>query len=299
MRAVWSFWSKPYRAGQYHSWLTEFHHALAWSLSVQEASKHYSDTWLYTDDDGARLLVDNLGLPFAHVNLGLNALAGSDPGGWNLGKMLTYKQQNEPFVHLDYDVFLWLPLPKRLTDADMFAEKHLPFMLGTSYYRPEHVERVIVDAGGWLPDEWKWFRSSARVLYSAAAGLMGGNRVDFISYVYELAFAIIGNRANRAALAPIDYRMSLMPLLEEFLPAACVEYHRRCEDSPFRGIKIDYLFGADADLFNPDEASKAGYTHLIGGTKRNLKVAKLLEERIRRDDPAQFERCAKFAGSIS
>lgn len=76
MRAVCSFWSKPYRAGRSHPWSSEFHHALAWSLSLQEASRHYPDTWLYTDDDGARLLVDGLGLPFAHVSTGLNALDG-------------------------------------------------------------------------------------------------------------------------------------------------------------------------------------------------------------------------------
>lgn len=106
MRAVWSFWSKPHRTSRHYYWFSEFHHALAWSLSVQEARKHYPDTWLYTDDAGARLLVDKLQLPFAHVCTDLNALDGYAPGWWALSKLYAYRQQTEPFVHLDYDVFL-------------------------------------------------------------------------------------------------------------------------------------------------------------------------------------------------
>jgi hypothetical protein len=295
MRAVWSFWSKPYRTGQHHHWLSELHHTLAWSLSVQEASKHYPDTWLYTDDDGARLLVDDLGLPFVHVCTDLNALVDHDPGGWNLGKLLTYRSQSEPFIHLDYDVFLWLPLPERLTHADMFAEKLLPFIPGASWYRPERVERAVAGVGGWLPDEWTWFRSSGRALYSAGGGLLGGNRLDFIRHVYNHAFAVIEHRANRPALAIIDQKMCLMSLLEEFLPTACIEYHHLHADSPFRGVTIDYLFEPEENLFEPETAARSGYTHLIGDAKRNPAVAKLLEDRMRRDNPAQLERCMKVA----
>ncbi len=122
MRAVWSYWRKPHRAGQCHAWPSELHHALSWSLSLQEARKHYSDTWIYTDDEGARLLVDQLQLPFAHVHTDLNALRRRNPGWWTLGKLHTCRLQTEPFVHLDYDAFLWLPLPEDLLVADVFAQ---------------------------------------------------------------------------------------------------------------------------------------------------------------------------------
>ena len=79
MRAVWSFWSKPFRAGRGSRWRTDYHARLAWGLSVERARRHYSDTALVTDDAGAELLVDRLKLPFGRVSLELNALRDADP----------------------------------------------------------------------------------------------------------------------------------------------------------------------------------------------------------------------------
>ena len=85
MRAVWSFWSKPFRAGRGSRWLSDYHSHLAWGLSVECARRHYPDTLLVTDDEGAALLVDRLKLPFARVSLELNQLRDRDPDWWALG----------------------------------------------------------------------------------------------------------------------------------------------------------------------------------------------------------------------
>jgi Family of unknown function (DUF6734) len=54
------------------------------------------------------------GLEFDTVSVDLNELAHSDPEWWTLGKMMTYRAQAEPFVHIDEDVFLWQRLPREL-----------------------------------------------------------------------------------------------------------------------------------------------------------------------------------------
>jgi len=61
---------------------------------------------LVTDTEGARLLVDKLGLRFTTVMTTLTALDDADPEWWVLGKLWAYRAQTEPFVHLDNDVFL-------------------------------------------------------------------------------------------------------------------------------------------------------------------------------------------------
>src|SRR5262245_5668599 len=111
MRTVWSFWSRPHYADSHRMWISEKHHLLAWVLSVETARQHYPDTVLYTDSDGARLLVDALSLPFRCVSTTLDALADRDVAWWNLGKLCAYRAQEEPFLHIDSDVFLWRPLP--------------------------------------------------------------------------------------------------------------------------------------------------------------------------------------------
>lgn len=291
MRAVWSFWSKPYPAHRH--WPSDFHYALSWSLSVREASQHYPDTWLYTDDDGARFLVDTLGLSFAHVCTDLNALAAYDPDWWALGKIHTYRLQEEPFIHLDNDVFLWLPLPESLVHAALFAQNPEPFMPGTAYYQPERIEGALAGVNGWLPKEWTWYRASRQVLCGACCGIYGGTRLDFIHHVANLAFKLIEHPINRAVFSHLKDKGHLMVLLEQFLPAASVEYHRSRSDSPYSGVSIAYLFDDVADLFNPKHAARTGYSHALWGVKKNPKVLKLLEKRLWRDDPAQFDRCMR------
>jgi hypothetical protein len=54
-RAVWSFWSKPYRTFYHRAWHSEATHLLSWALSVAEAARHYPVTCLHTDSAGAEL----------------------------------------------------------------------------------------------------------------------------------------------------------------------------------------------------------------------------------------------------
>ena len=105
MKAIWSFWSKPFLAQRKATWSSEKHHLLAWVLSLETAKQHYTETSLCTDDARARLLVEELGLSFTQVSTALNSLAHLNPEWWALGKLYAYHQQNEPFVHIDNDVF--------------------------------------------------------------------------------------------------------------------------------------------------------------------------------------------------
>lgn len=159
-------------------WPSEKHHLCSWVLSVETARQHYPDTWLVTDDAGARLLVDGLGLQFKRVTTDLNALAQHDPDWWALGKICTYRLQTEPFVHLDSDSFLWKRLPARLEHADVFAEYYYSFHPAPQYL-PERLEHEFRSrAGAWLPKEWIWYGRTFNHRQVACCGLVGGNRWD-------------------------------------------------------------------------------------------------------------------------
>src|SRR5262249_2182460 len=192
MKAVWSFWTKPFEAHHHSVWPSAKHHLLAWALSVETARQHYPDTWLITDDAGARMLVDGIGLQFTRVSTELNALAQHNPDWWAIGKVYAYRMQTEPFVHIDSDVFLWKRLPERLERADVFAQNPEPLSAST-HYRPERLEQALDHTpGGWLPDEWRWYR---RVSNSRGenCGIFGGNRVDFINRYASAALRLIDN----------------------------------------------------------------------------------------------------------
>lgn len=273
MRAVWSYWSKPYPSHRH--WCSDFYSNLSWWLSVHQASIHYPDTWLFTDDDGAKRLVDTLGLQFAHVRTDLNNLSEYDPELWALGKIYTYGRQGYPFVHIDHDVFLWEPLPEKLLRAQLLAQNPEPF-LENAFYEPEVIEEVLNAVGGWIPKEWKWYRTSGRWLHGECCGIYGGNDTDFIWYMSQLALRMVTNPLNLDALRKLENKTRFVVLLEQFIPAACIDYY---------GGKIEYLYN---DIYK--STWNGGYTHLMGEHKKSAKSLRILENKVKELSPETYEK---------
>ncbi len=295
MKAVWSFWTKPYSRRLGSWWLTEDHHWLAWGLSFFTAQQHYPQTCLVTDDEGARILVDELQLPFAEVSTALNGLSDQNPGWWALGKVEAYRRQEESFVHIDPDVFLWKRLPPEVESADVFSQHAEP---AVGCYRPEEIEQSIAGAGnGWLPKEWLWYRKQRATQEGQCCGVLGGNRIDFINHYAEMALQLVAHSGNRQCLHGLPGKGAHMILVEQYLLSACVEYHRRSRRSPYHGIQIRHVFPTVMDAFRAEQATRAGFTHLAGDAKRNEQIARALEKRVRLDLPRFYERCVDWVSS--
>lgn len=297
MRAVWSFWPKPFYAHHMRVWLSDCHHLLAWVLSVESASRHYPRTTLVTDDEGARLLVDGLGLEFTTVTTELNALRDADPEWWVLGKLWAYRSQKEPFVHVDNDVFLWKRLPPKVERAGVCAQNPECFPLtADSWYRPAAYEQVIRSVSGWVPDEWRW-STSRKFTRAICCGILGGTAVDFLSYYADLAIRMIGHPRNCAAWHALGSPIGDNILFEQYLLAACLEFHRDRQGSPYRKVDAAYLFESTEQAFDEACAARIGYTHLIGGAKSDPGLMARLDARVRRDYPERYQRCRTLCGS--
>ena len=287
MRAVWSFWTKPFETHDYKRWLNRRQYLLSWILSFQTISKHYAQTALFTDDDGARLLIDQLKLPFGEVSTELNSLAQHDPGFWTIGKLYTYRAQTEPFIHFDNDLFLFKPLPDELASAPLLAQNPEP----ENFYNPEFLELSLSEAGSvWLPAEWVWYRVAGSRKGGDCAGIFGGNRIDFIKHFSEQAIKLIEHPDNQAGWVAVD-KFAPMIWVEQYLLPACVDYHRQQTFSPFHDIEIRYLFDSMSHAFQSKRAEELGFTHLAGNAKLNPELAARMEERVKRDYPEYYERC--------
>jgi len=297
MRAVWSFWSKPFGSTS-RSWKSGLYHLLSWVVSVETARRHYPKTALFTDDEGARMLIDRIGLGFEHVSTELDALASHDPAWWILGKLYTYRAMTEPFIHIDTDVYLWQPLPERLLIAPVFAQNPEPLAAWNGWYKPEVFELVLRRIrGGWLPPEWAWYRSSGVNQRGECCGIVGGNRLDFINYYARMAIRVIEEPSNQPAWATLHGKQLHNALVEQYLLAACLDYHRSTPGSPYRDISIAYLFDDPGNAFNERSAERVGYTHLMDA-KRDGELARRLETRVMRDYPEYHERCRKYAETM-
>ena len=291
MKAVWSFWTKPYSSSRQSIWVSEKHHLLAWVLSVETAKQHYPKTALVTDSQGATLLVDRLGLKFDRVLTELDALDNHNPQLWALGKVYTYRAQTEPFIHIDSDVFLWKPLPERMSSAPLLAQNPEYFVAGASYYQPEGLEVAIQAVNGWLPETWQWQRSHNSIQKAICCGIFGGNAIDFIRDYANLVIQFVEHPSNQLAWVLLHPDIEPNVLFEQYLLGCCIEYHRYQPNSPYKNIDIQYLFPSLDDAFVSDNAAKAGFTHLIAGAKQNQAIANRLENRVRRDYPEYYKRC--------
>lgn len=298
MRAVWSFWSAPFRAGKGRIWREPQHHLLAWALSLMLARKHYPQTQLVTDTPGKAVLVDELGLRFDQVSTDLDGLDDVDPGWWALGKLVAYSLQDRPFVHLDTDVFLWKPLPASLTAAPVFAQCPEQHPYENAWCGPRDIERLFDRHGLSLPVEWRWASSrNARAFREESCGILGGNRVDFIRHYARTAIGMVRDCAHAAAWAELPDKSGFNMVIEQFLLAAIIDYHRVNPRSVYRGVAMRYLFSSWSEAHNAKAAASVGYTHLLGGAKTNPEVTARLERRVAELDPELAQRSKRVAHS--
>ncbi len=298
MRAVWSFWSKPYNGCKGRTWREPRHHLMAWGLSVSLARRHFSETQLVTDSEGRRLLVDELGLHFDSVSTELDRLDDADPGWWALGKLVAYSLQDQPFIHLDTDVFLWKALPPWLVSAPVFAQCPEQHSIDQSWRGPLHVEELFDRHGIPLPVEWQWASErNPSQFHEVSCGILGANCTGFIRYYAQTAVRLITDPAHRALWAELPHKDGFNMLMEQFFLCACLDYHRIHPRSPWRGIQIRYVFPTLSEAFSAQAAARLGFTHLLGDTKAHPAVAVRLERRIAQLDPALLRQCQRVAQS--
>ena len=301
MRAVWSFWTKPYRARHGSPWPSDYPARLAWGLSVELARRYYPDTALVTDDEGAKLLVDQLELPFTRVSLALNEIRDRDPDWWAVGKLYAYRLQTEPFVHIDSDVFLWNRLPVELESAPVFAQSPETFDPDRDehWYPLRPVERTFAARpSSWLPEAWGWYSARRGPLVAGNCGILGGQRTDVLGAYADLGIRTVEAPENGAAWASWGDKDFCNVLVEQFLLNAVVEHRRATSREPSdRDLRVTYLFPTDHAPYDPRRAEAAGYTHLIGGAKRNPELMADLEARMWADYPELAQRCRAAAGA--
>ncbi len=296
--SVWSFWSKPYRYHRHRTWISEKQHLLSWILSVGVASRHYPQTALVTDDEGARLLVDGLGLEFKEVCTDLNQFEEQDPDWWILGKLYAYQHQQHPFVHVDSDVFLWKPLPSRLHNAGVFVQNPEYFVYGEHtasiwWYRPDLFDDRVRSNSGWLPDEWDWYTRNKRTL-AFCCGILGGNQVEFLQHYARTAMKMAIHSNNSRAFSLMENKPGDCLLIEQYFLAACFEYYRDQESLKYANLSVEYLFPDPVSAYQEDYAKAVGYTHLIGASKKDPILAQKLELRVKNDFPNQYDALLKF-----
>jgi hypothetical protein len=293
MDAIWSYWSPPAGADHKARWTIPLHHLVSWTLSVSLARQWFSRLVLYTDSEGARLLVDALGLPFDEVHCLLDRIPASRSHWWALGKLYAYRAHERPFVHIDSDVYLWRALPSTLLASPVLAQNPERFPFEGSYYAPAEVVKSVRNGNGWLPEELEWYAGLGGN-EACCCGILGTTRVDFIAEYADRAIALVERNTSAWTLLPPEIEPNVV--VEQYLLSAF--YYFQCRTQRCSDIEIGYLFSTESDAYDQHKTSAAGYTHLMAAAKEDPHVTSRLVRRVETDCP-YFHHAVEIAGRLT
>lgn len=241
-------------------WLNQESHLMSWALSCLSISKHY-DVALYTDTEGKRMLVDRLKLPYKEVHVVYDDLAVL-PHHWAIAKIKTYTLQEEPFIHVDGDIYIPNALSDNILKAALVAQNR---EIGTKYYR-RMVDRMLSFGTIKLPRYIEQGLEEESIS-SYNMGIFGGNDVDFIhEYCDEALRFVRDNDINNASLP--HSRVVCNIFFEQIILAAFADLKKRKVASVLgRDVKDEGYSGFEfCDLAYYEQRA---FFHLLGGHKRN------------------------------
>ena len=263
-------------------WLSPQHHLMSWALSCLSLKEHYQDLTLYSDSQAAHILIDKIGLPYSEVVVAYDNFK-CLPIHWALAKVKTYSMQERPFLHVDGDIYLARPLPKRIEKSRLAAQNR---EYGTSYYK-RMMDRLLACPGIRIPDYLEQgLREESVSSYNM--GFFGGKDLNFIRHYCEEVFKFFEeNRMNDPTCS--NSAISCNVIFEQvFFAVMADKENRKVTTVLQRAMRDEGYTGkefCDIAHFN-----RHRFFHMLGGHKSSKTNCRNLELILLRKYPETYER---------
>jgi hypothetical protein len=284
MKIIHSFWSKPYLGSNTFNhnrsvggWMHKNYFFMSCTLSCLRFLDIYGRIDLVTDKKGKRLFIDILGLPYTNVSTDLDALEEYDESLWALGKIYTYGMQNEAFLHVDNDIFIWSTFPQKIEKAPLIAQN---IESNHEYYRDlmDFVYREFTYKPDFLiPHE------SNDIPKAYNAGIMGGNDFAFFKIYTKEVFNFINK--NKVILK--ETRKGGINCIFEQLFFYILANNNNIPVECLLPEMDEYLIGLANFHLVPQ---KATYIHTVASYKTNNVICRLLARRLHYEFPEYYYR---------
>lgn len=289
MKIVQTFWSggkeieSPLQISA--GWIYPEYHWMSWALSCLLLRRLYDRVELYTDEIGKRVLVDILQLPYTDVHVVFDDSFVIHPKLFSLAKIRTYSLQEEPFIHVDGDLFLWNPLPENIMNAGLIAsnpEVNLYFNKEVLVEMEEHFQ--------YIPSHLKDIHMQEHI-FSSNAGIFGGSNIPFIKKYCSKAKQIIKENENSLEKVNIGHTNMLIEQISLFYLAAR------------ENIKIVYCVTEPVDhplykdYWRFADIPQVPMIHPVGGCKRIPYIIHHLGHRLQMEFPEMYYRIIEHCTS--
>ena len=242
-KAVFSFWSKPFfiqnasrNFGGFNT-LTDFYNS--WILAVCSAVKIFKEVELITDKKGLELL-SKLNLPFTNIKVELDCLNHIHHDIWAIGKLYTYYIQDKPFVHLDYDFYLFDNIIVNKNDADFIAQEvegdYCTFYNGILY--------KYIDSDLKIDKNITKYLFNTNKIYALNCGIFGGFNIEKIKYYAKTAMDIGESINNANIYNEYDIYGSESLLIEQHLVGMIAKNYNISVHTILNKIKFTHLLSS-------------------------------------------------------
>jgi hypothetical protein len=260
--ALYSFWSKPYKEKNSFKTFGEFNNKydfiLSWSTSVRLSKENFKKVVLVTDTWAWNNIFKNLNLPFDEVKLSLDKIDHSTTI-WSISKAYSILEINDPFLHIDSDVYIWKKLPDEFLDVSVLVQDSEGIHNRDQYILYLGLEW---DYKKYLNGKNKYLDNSNlkdKDIHAWNTGIVGGNNIDFL-HNWANEFIKISNLYDLIISSEEYQTPYLVCFIEQTLIMLMSEYH---------SIKVTPILSSrneEQDL----------YTHLMSSSKRDREMMRLL-----------------------
>lgn len=288
MKIIQSFWSgNQNNINDSYGWYSPRYNWMSWILSCQQLVKYYDEVELYTDDFGYDVLIKKLQLPYTKVHVVLNELNIYPKDLWAIAKIKAYSLQEEPFIHIDGDVFIWEKFPEDFLNSKLVTQN---LENTTGYYR--EMWNSISEHITFIPEELSSFHNGTSNL-CCNMGIVGGNDVKFFKKYCEKSFEFVNKN------------------IEFWNKINLFNFNIFFEQELFYGLstinskEIKYLFdeiwGDNAYMGFGDFhmiPHKRTYLHLLGFFKRQATVCKNMEIYTMKYYPESYSKLSKLLNKV-
>jgi hypothetical protein len=261
-------------------WLSPEYNLMSWALSCLQLKKYYQKIVLYADSTSAKMLIDELKLPYSEICCNLDVLNSYNSNLWALPKIHTYSVQEKPFISIDGDVFLWKPLDKELVKKELIAQN---LETEASYYKPvlEHIKTNLSFLPGEIIDELQ----TGQVIQSYNAGILGGSDISFFQEYCGKVFEFVNKNSNNLEKINVS---SFNTIFEQYFFYCLAKKRNKKVNVLISQIIDDLRYPGFADF--PEVPYNKKYLHLHGLYKKSKIICKQMADRLRNDYPEYYYR---------
>lgn len=287
MKIIQSFWSgNQTDFTNSYGWHSYKYNWLSWILSCHQLVKHHKEVELYTDRFGYEILITKLQLPYTKVHVVLDELNRYDKDLWAISKIKTFQMQDEPFLHVDGDVFVWESLTDKFKNSNLITQN---LEITTDYYGK--MWNDIFPNLKYIPSEMASYISKTSN-YACNMGIIGGNDIIFFKEYTKQSIAFVDrNITSWSSINGLNFNI----FFEQVLFYEFAKSKNKKVDFLFEEISEDNDYKGFGDFQKvPDKT----YLHLLGIYKRKASVCKAMEVYIMKYYSESYSRIASLINEI-